>query len=146
MKKLVLLSAAAILLAGCSAPAAAESPAGSSSAASSPAAEAPVAKMSTAETCKKFSTVFSANQPTIGSSDSQKYWETVRDQLRPVAQSASDEVKPALDGMIAYYDTRAKHWDANTSTHVDASFTKEMAKEGTDAFDGMTKVCSSSKK
>lgn len=162
LKKPIMLSAAALLLAGCAAPAATSTvgtatPSASSSAApagsavatdnaSSPAAAAPaVAKMSTADTCKNFTTVFAANQPAAGSSDNQKYWETVRDQLRPVSESASDDVKPALDGMISYFDTRAKHWDANAAHHLDASTPPDTGKKGTEAFDGMSKVCSGAK-
>jgi len=157
---MILLSASALLLAGCAAPA--------SSAASTPSASVPVAapsvsaaaidnassptakasavapspsdtvsaepKLSTADTCKAFAAVLKANNPAVGSSDNQKYWATVRDQLRPVVEKASAEAKPSLDGVFAYFDTRANHWEPTPS--------KAVGQQATQAFDSFDKVCS----
>lgn len=74
-----------------------------------------------------------ANQPAAGSSDSKQYWVTLSDQIHPIAEKASDEMKPSVDGLFTYFDTRAKSWGTQ--------ITKEQGAQGTQAFDGISKFC-----
>lgn len=74
-----------------------------------------------------------ANQPAAGSSDNKQYWATVSEQLHPIAEKASTEVKPSVEGLFTYFDTRAKNWGT--------PITKEQGAQGTQAFDGISKAC-----
>ncbi|HEX9086478.1 MAG TPA: hypothetical protein VF867_03000 [Arthrobacter sp.] len=126
MKKVIVLAATVLLLAGCSATA--SSAPSATTAASAAASSAPAADGSTAaadpagypagypalsveDTCTKFTAILTANKPAPGSSDNQKYWATIRDALIPIRAGAAAETKTDMEGIFTFFDTRAEHWE-----------------------------------